>query len=228
MTNLTLIQGSADWLAARLGKVTASRLADVIAKTKTGYGAARARYMADIIGERLTGLAAPAFVTAAMHWGTEQEPLARAAYEFLTDATVESVGFVDHPTIPLSGASPDGLVGDDGLVEIKCPGTAAHVDTLLRHAVPADYLPQIMWQMACTGRQWCDFVSFDPRFPENLRLVVIRVARNDKQIAELEAAVRAFLAEADNTISDLGAVGDTGMTGPMVRLRRELEASVAS
>lgn len=195
MTTLALVQGSREWHMARLGKVTASRASDVIAKTKTGWSASRGRYMIDLIGERLTGIASPHFVSQAMQWGIEQESYAKSAYEFLTDTTVEPGGFVDHPVILMAGASPDGLVEADGLVEIKCPGTAAHIDTLLRRRVPADYMPQINWQLACTGRRWCDFVSFDPRFPESLRLVVIRVERDDQQIIELESGVTAFLTE---------------------------------
>lgn len=206
MTGLSLIQGSREWLAARVGKATASRMSDLTAKTKTGWGAARGRYMIDLIGERLTGIPTPSYTTQAMQWGIEQEPAARAAYEFLTDATVDPAGFVDHPTIPMSGASPDGLADKDGLVEIKCPGTAAHIDTLLRRAVPADYLPQITWQLACTGRAWCDFISFDPRLPENLRLCVIRVERDAKAISDLEAAVVVFLGELDAMVANLNAI----------------------
>lgn len=201
-----LIQGSPAWIAARVGKVTASRMADVVVRTKTGWGAARAKYLIDIVGERLTGEPAPVYVSAAMQWGTLHEGAARAAYEFLTDAVVEPVGFVPHPTIEFAGASPDGLVdlrsGDDGLVEIKCPLTATHLDTLL-NGLPAEHLPQIMWQLACTGRRWCDFVSFDPRLPQAMQLVVIRVARDDRQITELEAAVTVFLAEVDEKIASL-------------------------
>jgi putative phage-type endonuclease len=208
MTSLALIQGSQEWHQARLGRVTASRMADVTARTKTGWGAARGRYMTDLVGERLTGLPTPSYPTAAMRWGTEQEPFARAAYEFLTDATIELVGFVDHPTIAGSGASPDGLIGADGLVEIKCPGTSTHINTLLSREVPEEHLPQIMWQLACTGRKWCDFVSFDPRFPENMCIVVARVMRDDAYILRLEEAVRQFLGEVDATINMLSNLAE--------------------
>jgi putative phage-type endonuclease len=208
VTTLSLIQGSREWHMARLGKVTASRASDVIAKTKTGWSASRGRYMVDLIGERLTGIAAPCFVTQAMQWGIEQEPYAKSAYEFLTDTTIEPAGFVEHPTIPMSGASPDGLVGTDGLVEIKCPGTAAHIETLLKRAVPADYLPQVNWQFACTGRKWCDFISFDPRFPEHLRLVVIRVDRDQQQVEQLEAGVTAFQGELAAMLEALQTTAD--------------------
>ena len=143
-----IVQGSPEWFAARLGKVTASKVSDVVAKTKSGWGASRANYMAALIAERLTQTPADSFSNAAMQWGTEQEPLARVAYEFFTGRDVEQVGFVDHPSIPMTGASPDGLVGEDGLVEIKCPNTATHIDTLLDGKVPGKYVIQMQWQMA--------------------------------------------------------------------------------
>src|SRR5690606_6597640 len=143
---------------ARLGRVTASRIADVTAATRNGWGASRANYKAELVAERLTGQPAQRFISGAMQHGIDTEPDAILAYEFFTDQTVEPVGFVDHPTIAMSGASPDGLIGDDGLVEVKCPNTATHLDTLLGGAIPDKYLKQMQWQMACTGRQWCDFV----------------------------------------------------------------------
>jgi putative phage-type endonuclease len=188
-----IIQGSAEWHALRCGKVTASRVADVVAKTKSGWGASRANYAAELIAERLTGVAAEGYTNAAMQWGTDQEPNARLAYEFVYDVTVEQVAFVVHPTIEDAGASPDGLVGEDGLVEIKCPNTATHIDTLISQTIPAKYVTQMMWQMACTGRKWCDFVSYDPRLPESMQLFVQRIARNDDMITDLEDAVRLFL-----------------------------------
>jgi putative phage-type endonuclease len=142
-------QGSAEWKALRLGKATASRIADVVAKTKTGWGASRANYMAELIAERLTGNAAESYTNAAMAWGTEKEPEALAAYEFLTNMEIERVPFINHPKIAMSGASPDGLAGD-GLVEVKCPNTATHLETLLGDSVPAKYITQMQWQMACT------------------------------------------------------------------------------
>lgn len=190
-----IIQGTPEWHALRVGKVTASRVADVVAKTKTGWGASRANYMAELIAERLTGIPAPSFQNEAMRWGTECEPDARVAYEFRTDAGVDEVGFVDHPRIPMTGASPDGLIGTDGLLELKCPNTATHIDTLLGGVVPGKYVTQMHWQMACTERAWCDFASYDPRLPESMRLFVQRVARDDKLIGELEKNVTEFLAE---------------------------------
>lgn len=196
-------QRSDEWFAARLGRVTASRVADVVARTKTGYGASRANYLAELVAERLTGVKAEGFTNAAIQWGTDQEPEARLAYRFRTDATIEEVGFVPHPTIEMSGASPDALVGADGLAEIKCPNTATHIETLLTGIIPARYETQMLWQMACTGRAWCDFASFDPRLPEEMRLYVKRFPRDEARIAELEDEVRTFLFELDTTVSRL-------------------------
>lgn len=200
---MNIIQGTPEWFAIRAGKVTASRVADVVAKTKTGWGASRANYMAELIAERLTGEVAPSFTSAAMQWGTEMEPLARDAYEFRTDASVETVGFVAHPSILMSGASPDGLVGSDGLVEIKCPNTATHIDTLMDVSIAGKYEKQMQWQMACTGRKWCDFVSFDPRMPESMRLFIQRVNRDDQKISELECLVCDFLEEVTAKVQQL-------------------------
>jgi len=199
-------QGSAEWLAIRCGKVTASRVADVVAKTKTGYGASRANYMADLIAERLTGAPADRFTNAAMAHGTATEPEAREFYEFMAGVEVKQVAFVPHPTIAMSGASPDGLVGDDGLVEIKCPNTATHIDTLLGITGPSRYMAQMQWQMACTGRAWCDFVSYDPRLPESMRLFFSRIIRDDPMIAVLTDEVIKFLAELDAKVEALRAL----------------------
>lgn len=188
-------QGTPEWFASRLGKVTASRVADVIAKTKTGWGASRANYMAELIAERLTGVPTLTYSNAAMQWGTEKEPEARAAYSFYANADVVECGFIQHPTIQMTGASPDGLVGPDGLVEFKCPNTATHIDTLLGDAIADKYIVQMQWQMACTGAQWCDWVSYDPRMPEAMRFFVQRVPRNNARIAELEKLVSDFLIE---------------------------------
>jgi len=198
-----MIQGSEEWFAARCGKVTASRVADVCAKTKTGWGASRVNYAAELICERLTGGVAERFKNDAMRWGTDTEPHARAAYEFLTDNPVTEIAFVPHPLIDASGASPDGNVGEDGMVEIKCPNTATHINTLLKEAIDGKYLIQMQWQMACAGRAWCDFVSFDPRLPVELQMWVKRVPRDDERIAELESTVIEFLAEIDQTVASL-------------------------
>ena len=196
-------QGTLEWFTERPGKVTASRVADVIAKTKTGWGSSRANYAAQLVAERLTGKVTDSYRNAAMDWGIMTEPDARVAYEFLTGATVEQVGFVPHPTIAMSGASPDGLIGNDGLVEIKCPNTATHIETLLGQSVPGKYITQMQWQMACTGRKWCDFVSFDSRMPESMRLFVKRIERDTTAVRDLETSVSEFLAEIDETVSRL-------------------------
>ncbi|MBB3808793.1 lambda exonuclease family protein [Pseudochelatococcus contaminans] len=201
-----IVQGSQEWHQIRLGKVTASRVADVTARTKSGYSASRANYAAELIVQRLTGNPTESYTNAAMQWGTDMEPDARVAYEFYAGVDVAQIGFVDHPTIAASGASPDGLVGDDGLVEIKCPNTATHLETLTTQKVASKYVTQMQWQMAATGRQWCDFVSYDPRLPEHLRLFVKRVPRDDALISELEAEVIAFLKEVDDRVASLDAL----------------------
>jgi putative phage-type endonuclease len=208
-----IIQGSEEWFAARRGKVTASRVADVIAKTKTGWGASRGNYLAELVAERLTGQTADSYTNPAMQWGVETEPQARAAYEFYQRCTVEEVGFVDHPRIAMTGASPDGLVGEDGMVEIKCPLTKTHIDTLLGQTIPGKYLTQMQWQMACAGRRWCDFVSFDPRLPESLSLFTQRVDRDDEAIAELEGLVSDFLKEVVEVTAKLEKIG--GLVSPI-------------
>lgn len=196
-------QRTEDWFAARLGCVTASRTADVMAKTKSGYSASRANYMAQLITERLTGQAAEGFSSAAMQWGTDTEPQARMAYELMTGDTVTETGFVLHPSIDHFGASPDGLVGSDGLIEIKCPNTATHIETLLSETVPSKYVTQMHVQMICTGRVWCDFVSFDPRLPGDMSFGMKRVDRDDKLCAEIEAEVTTFLAELTDKLAKL-------------------------
>ncbi|MBK5958056.1 exonuclease [Rhodoplanes elegans] len=198
-----LVQGSEEWKAARAGRVTASRIADLMARTKTGWGASRANLMATLISERLTGVPAEGFTTDAMRWGIETEAEARAAYEFVTGSTVAEVGFVPHPVIRMSGASPDGLVDDDGLVEIKCPNTATHIETLIGGSIPSKYVKQMLWQMRCTNRRWCDFVSFDNRMPESMKLFVRRIRWDEEQIVEIEKAVVDFLAEMDEKIATL-------------------------
>jgi putative phage-type endonuclease len=200
---MSLVQGSDEWKAARVGKVTASRICDLTAKTKSGYSTSRQNYLAELVAERLTGCPTEGYQNGAMAWGLATEPQARDAYVFHKDAEVEEVGLIDHPSIHMSAASPDGLVGADGLVEIKCPLTATHIETLLGGGVPQKYVLQMQWQMACTGRQWCDFVSFDPRLPEALRLYVQRVPRDAAKITEVETEVKKFLAELSMIVREL-------------------------
>lgn len=194
-------QNSPEWFAERCGLATASRFSDVLAKIKSGEASGRRNYRAQLVCERLTKVPAETYSNAAMKWGTETEPLARMAYEATAGIMVEEVGFIRHATM-LAGASPDGLIGEIGLVEIKCPLTAQHIEALLS-GMPPLHIAQIQGQMWVTGRQWCDFVSFDPRMPEKLQLYVQRVVRDDSYIANLAAEVGAFLLEVAATVKQL-------------------------
>jgi putative phage-type endonuclease len=196
-------QGSEAWLAARVGLVTASRVADIIAKTKSGPSASRAAYLGELVAERLTGVSAESgYTNDDMRRGIELEPRARFAYEVKTGLVVETVGLVLHPELQ-AGASPDGLVGDSGLLEIKCPRTHVHIEYLEAGKPPSKYLPQMAWQCICTGRAWCDFASFDPKMPERLQLFVVRYEPDMGYLRELEAEVRAFIAEVDAKAANL-------------------------
>lgn len=195
-------QGSPEWLAERAGRVTASALSNVMmAKTTAGYQ----NYLAQLICERLTGQPVETFKSAAMEYGTETEPQARAFYELETGLTVTECGFVPHPSLEWSGASPDGLIGDDGLVEIKCPQPAKHIKNLMGGTIDKAYSLQMAWQMECTGREWCDFVSFNPSFPDHLQLQITRVERDAELVEEIKAAVTAFLADLDGKLRALQA-----------------------
>jgi len=196
-------QRTEEWFAARCGKVTASRVADIIAKTKTGYSTSRDNYLAQLVCERMTGKPAESYSNSAMQWGTDQEPFARAAYEAAKDVLVDEVGFITHPTIAMAGASPDGYVNEFGLVEIKAPHTSTHIQTLLDGTVPTKYITQMQWQMACTQRQWCDFVSFDPRMDEGLQLFIKRVEYDPIYVAQLEKEVINFLMDVEDKIQKL-------------------------
>lgn len=198
-----IIQGSPEWHALRCGKATASRIADVIAKTKTGVSALRMTYMGELIAERLTGTVVEGYVSPAMKHGTSTEAEARTAYEWIY-GEVEQIAFVDHPMIAMAGASPDGLVGAEGMVEFKCPNTWTHIETLLGGSIPAKYITQVQWQMACRPeREWVDWCSYDPRLPDGMRLFVKRIHRDNTLIAELENEVIAFLAEVDRKVAAL-------------------------
>lgn len=199
-------QGSQDWHAARLGCVTASRVADVVAKTKSGYSAARQTYLGQLLSERLTGLATEIFQNSAMRWGSDMEAFGVEAYEAATGLETFQVGFLFHPNLAYAGASPDRLVAPDGLVEVKCPTTSTHIETLLKGEVPERYQIQMQWQMACTGRAWCDFVSFDPRLPEAYQLFIQRVPRDAERIAALEQEVAMFLEELEAKLDALEEV----------------------
>jgi putative phage-type endonuclease len=180
----------------------------VHAKTKTGYSASRENYMAQLVCERLTNTPTESYSNAAMQWGTDQEPFARAAYETAKGVMVEEVGFVPHPNIPMAGASPDGFVGVNGLVEIKCPNTATMIETLLTKKCPQKYFTQIQFQLACTDRVFCDYVVFDPRMPKNLQLFVKRIERDEDYIAQIEEEVEIFLNEIETKVNFLHALGN--------------------
>jgi len=198
------IQGIPEWLAERAGKVTASMVSAVLMKPET---AGFRDYQAQLVAEILTGKPQGSdYTNAAMQFGTEMEPLARSAYEAETGFSVDEVGFCQHPSSNRAGASPDGLVGDFGLVEIKCPKVATHLAYLIAGVVPATYKNQMMWQMACTGREWCDFASFRPDLPEHLQLFIVRYKRDPERIKELETAVVAFLDSVDKMLSQLKKV----------------------
>lgn len=196
-------QRTEGWFNDRLGKVTASCIFKVMAKTKTGPGADRANYAAQLVTERLTGTREEGYTNGAMQWGIETEAQARAAYEFTTGLSVAEIGFIPHPSIEMSGASPDGLVNALGLIEIKCPTSATHIARLTGAAIERKYLLQMQWQMACTERQWCDYASFDPRLPLEMQLHVERIQRDDALIDEIEGEVRKFLAEVQATVAEL-------------------------
>lgn len=191
----TIPQRTDAWFEARLGKLTASRTADALDRLKSGKPSARRIQLVDLlVTERLTRMVQPTFLTRAMEWGVEQEGFAKLAYETRNQRLVEDTGLVDHPSIPWFGASPDGLVGDDGLLEIKCPNSSTHLRWLREDVVPEEHIPQMMSQLACTGREWVDFISFDPRFPYEFQIFTRRFHRPDTMGA-FEAEVREFLGE---------------------------------
>jgi putative phage-type endonuclease len=202
------IQGSEAWFKSRLGSVTASRMSDVLAKGKSGEAVTRLKYRMQIIAERITGRVSESFSSAAMEWGTEQEPFARMRYAADTGRIVDEAEFYTHPTIKWLGASPDGLLNDTGgLLEIKCPNTQTHLGYLLDKKAPAAYINQMQTQMWVTGRAWCDFVSFDPRVPNHLQLFIVRLERDDDLIERMETEVHKFLSEVENSLIQLEKTG---------------------
>ena len=205
MVDLAIKQGTEEWHQIRLGKVTASRVSDVMSKIKSGESAGRKNYKMDLVVERLTNTPTSSFTNAAMAWGTETEPLARMAYEVHSGNFVETVAFIQHPSIEWFGCSPDGLIGSEGNLEIKCPNTSTHIDYLLAGVPPAKYVPQMQTQMACTGRLWTDFVSYDPRLPPELQLFVVRLDRDEAYIQQIEDEVKQFLDEVEQIYSQLKA-----------------------
>jgi len=196
-------QRTAEWYEKRRGKITASAISKTMMKSTTaGYR----NYMAEKVAEVLTGCCAESFTSGPMQWGIDHEDDARLCYSFITGNEVEQVDFVDHHSMENCGASPDGLIGTDGLVEIKCPNTATHIDYLTKRKVPKDYNDQMQWQMACTGRQWCDFASYDPRMPENLQLCIIRVERDDALILSMQMYADVFLKEVAEMVAKLEGI----------------------
>lgn len=194
-----LEQKTAEWYAKRLGKCTASKVADATAKIKTGEAASRAEYRTALVVERLTGTPQGADLSnnKSVQWGNDAEPLARAAFEADTGLLVQEVGFINHPTLLMAGASPDGLISDDSILEIKCPNSSTHFSYLKDGKVPAKYRKQMMWQIICTGRSKGIFVSFDPRFDSANQLLVVNFEPSKDELAELEAEVKAFLDEVE-------------------------------
>ena len=198
-----ILQGSEEWFAIRCGKVTASRISDVMAKVKSGEAAGRKNYRTQLIVERLTGIVEKGFSNAHMERGTALEPYAREAYELYSGSIVEQIAFVDHPIIAMSGASPDGLVDTEGSIEIKCPTPANHLEYILDDKVPSKYMPQMAWQKLCTGRQWVDFVSYCPEMPAHLQLFVKRYVPEEEYLIEIEHEVVKFNVEVDEILIKL-------------------------
>jgi len=199
---MTIEQGTIEWHLQRLGKVTASRVADVLSKGKSGESASRKNYRTELVVQRLTGVPGDSFTSAAMEWGTTTEPLARVAYEAEMGVFVNQVAFIEHPTIANFGCSPDGIIGD-GLIEIKCPNSSTHIEYLTDDKPPSKYIPQMQCQMAVTGSKWCDFVSFDPRLPNDLQLFVVRLERDEEYIEAMETEVKKFLSEVEEMFTKL-------------------------
>lgn len=199
-----IIQGSNEWKMLRAGKATASRIKDIIAKTKSGYSTSRENYLTELVIERF-GVISEGFTNFAMQHGTDTEPYARHEYEVINSVMIDEVHFINHPTISMAGASPDGIIGD-GLIEIKCPDSKTHFNYLVASVVPEQYKPQMAWQMACTGAKWCDFVSFDNRVPEGLQYFEIRYNRDDIYIEMLEKEVTEFLRNVDAKFNQLNEI----------------------
>ena len=202
---INLEQGSDEWKQARLGHVTASNMAEVMSKGKgTAEAVGRYKYKVRLVAERLTMTAGESYTNAAMQWGIEQEQFACIAYEAQKETFVDKIGFVLHPDIKWLGVSPDRIVGHEGLIEVKCPNTTTHLDYLFENKVPAEYYKQIQCQLWVTGRQWCDFVSYDPRLPKRNQLLIVRTERDESLIKEMEAETLKFLAEVETLIIKLG------------------------
>lgn len=204
MRHVECIQGSAAWLDARRGRITASGIANVLAVLKRGgESAERRNYRISLIAERLSGRSEDHYVSPEMAWGSEFESFARAAYEVEIGVMVDTAGFILHPHFDFAGASPDGLIGDDGGLEIKCPKTTTHIRWLLAGKVPEEHQAQMFWNMRCCERQWWDFQSYDPRLPDGLKTFVVRLERDEQRLAEIEEEVVRFNNEVEQTVAFL-------------------------
>jgi len=201
-------QGTDAWHQLRLGKVTASRVADILAKTKTGPSASRQNYLIELALQRTTGIIQESYTNASMEWGVQNEGNARVLYEITTNNFVDRIAFIDHPSIKWFGCSPDGLVSNGGLVEIKCPNSTTHWEYFKYNRPPTKYVIQMQAQLAVTGRDWCDFVSFDPRMPDRSQLLVVRVDRDEAFIAEMEAEIKQFLSEVEVEVNLMKGIKD--------------------
>ncbi|UNE54435.1 lambda exonuclease family protein [Bartonella machadoae] len=200
-------QRTAEWFQARLGKVTASNVYNILSKTAKGLPTSKYEdYKIKLMTERLTGEISQSYITPSMQWGIEHEEDALKEYEFIYDADVIKCGFIPHPTIEMAGASPDGLIGEDGLVEVKCPQSTTHLRFFMYDEIKPEYIAQMQFQMACTGRKWCHFISYNPQFvgrSTGLRMKVKRIHRDDEQIEQLTKAVEVFLAEIEQDMEQI-------------------------
>ncbi|UNE54872.1 lambda exonuclease family protein [Bartonella machadoae] len=200
-------QRTAEWFQARLGKVTASNVYNILSRTAKGLPTSKYEdYKIKLMTERLTGEISQSYITPSMQWGIEHEEDALKEYEFIYDADVIKCGFIPHPTIEMAGASPDGLIGEDGLVEVKCPQSTTHLRFFMYDEIKPEYIAQMQFQMACTGRKWCHFISYNPQFvgrSTGLRMKVKRIHRDDEQIEQLTKAVEVFLAEIEQDMEQI-------------------------
>ncbi|EJF84068.1 hypothetical protein MCU_00736 [Bartonella elizabethae Re6043vi] len=200
-------QRTAEWFQARLGKVTASNVYNVLSKTAKGMPTSKYEdYKIKLMTERLTEEISQSYTTPAMQWGIEHEEDALREYAFIYDTEITQCGFIQHPTIQMAGASPDGFVGEDGLVEIKCPQSPNHLRFFIDSNIKPEYHAQMQFQMACTGRKWCDFVSYNPNFvgkSTSLRMKIKRINRDEEQIEQINQAVEIFLAEIEQEMQKI-------------------------
>lgn len=223
-------QQTQEWRDERAGKITASRIGDVMAKPRKGQpeSIGRINYRAQLVCEILTGKAVEEqFESWDMRRGTKLEPTARTEYEIRAGVIVDTAGFTPHPTIPIAGASPDGLVGTSGLIQIKCVKTAKHLEWLMDKVVPTEHKPQMQFEMACTGREWSDFVSYEPNLPEQHQLFVARLRRDEVEIAKIENEVRKLNSEIDEIIAKLSVRLDEDLTPVLVESVRRIDADKA-